>query len=243
MPSPDSTFAQMDRPATLPRVASEPYAFPFDGDWTPVNTALIVIDVQTDFCLPGGYCDQMGVDISLTGGVIKPIRRVLDVLRPKGFHILHTREGHRPDLSDLNPNKRWRSARTGAEIGTGGPCGRILTRGEPGWEIAAEVAPLPGEPVIDKPGKGAFYATDLEQILQRKGVRNLIFAGVTTDCCVHTTMRDANDRGFECLLLEDCCAASEQANHDAILRFTTMGNGLFGTVAPSAALFAALGDG
>jgi len=223
-------------PETLPKIAADPYPWPFDERWAPADTALIVIDVQTDFCLPGGYCDRMGVDISATGGVISPIRRVLDALRPRDFHILHTREGHRPDLSDLNENKRWRSARAGAEIGAPSPCGRALTRGEPGWEIAPEVAPLPGEPVIDKPGKGAFHATDLEQILRRRGVRNILFAGVTTDCCVHTTMRDANDRGYECLLLEDCCAASERANHEAILRFTTMGHGLFGCVAPSAAL-------
>ncbi|MEP4379785.1 MAG: isochorismatase family cysteine hydrolase [Paracoccaceae bacterium] len=226
--------------SVLPPLVAQPYAFPFDGNWNPQNTALIVIDVQTDFCLPSGYVDQMGVDVGLTGGVIEPIRRLLDVIRPLGFHVLHTREGHRSDLSDLNDNKRWRSARTGAEIGSPGPCGRLLTRGQPGWEIVPALTPLPHEPVIDKPGKGAFYATDLEQILRRAGIRNLIFAGVTTDCCVHTTMRDANDRGFECLLLEDCCAATEQANHDAIIRSTIQGYGLFGTVANSQDLLDAL---
>jgi nicotinamidase-related amidase len=225
---------------SLPQVAADPYPWPFDGAWSAADTALMVIDMQTDFCLPGGYCDRMGLDVSLTGAVIGRIRAVLDRLRPMGFTIIHTREGHRPDLSDLNDNKRWRSARTGAEIGTAGPCGRILTRGEPGWEIVPDLTPLDDEPVVDKPGKGAFYATDLEQILRRRGIRNLIFTGVTTDCCVHTTMRDANDRGFECLLLEDCCAATERANHDAIIRYTVMGHGLFGTVAPSAALLAAL---
>ncbi len=225
---------------SLPRVAADPYPWPFDAAWSAADTALMVIDMQTDFCLPGGYCDRMGLDVSLTGAVIAPIRAVLDRLRPLGFAVIHTREGHRPDLSDLNDNKRWRSARIGAEIGTAGPCGRILTRGEPGWQIVPDLTPLAGEPIVDKPGKGAFYATDLEQILRRRGIRNLIFTGVTTDCCVHTTMRDANDRGFECLLLEDCCAATERANHDAILRYTVMGHGLFGTVASSAALFAAL---
>lgn len=224
----------------LPQVAADPYPWPFDENFTAANTAVVVIDMQTDFCLPGGYCDAMGVDISMTGGVIAPIRRVLDAARAAGLHVIHTREGHRPDLSDLNANKRWRSARTGAEIGSAGPCGRILTRGEPGWEIVPELAPLPGEPVIDKPGKGAFYATDFEQVLRRRGIRNLVFTGVTTDCCVHTTMRDANDRGYECLLLEDCCAATERANHEAVLRITAMGNGLFGCVAPSRALLAAL---
>jgi nicotinamidase-related amidase len=226
--------------SSLPQVAADPYPWPFDGTWSPADTALLVIDMQTDFCLPGGYCDQMGLDVSITGAVIAPIRAVLDRLRPLGFMIVHTREGHRPDLADLNDNKRWRSARIGAEIGTTGPCGRILTRGEPGWEIVPDLMPLDGEPIVDKPGKGAFYATDLEQILRRRGIRNLIFTGVTTDCCVHTTMRDANDRGFECLLLEDCCAATERANHDAILRYTVMGHGLFGTVAASAALLATL---
>ena len=223
-----------------PQVAADPYPWPFDGRWSAKDTALVVIDMQTDFCLPGGYYHSMGGDVSPMGACIAPIRRVLDTLRPAGFHIIHTREGHRPDLSDLNPNKRWRSARAGAEIGKAGPCGRVLTRGEPGWEIVPELTPLAGEPIVDKPGKGAFYATDFEQILRRRGVRNLIFTGVTTDCCVHTTMRDANDRGFECLLLSDCCAATEQENHETVLRITAMGHGLFGCVAPSAALLAAL---
>lgn len=227
-------------PDALPSVAADPYPWPFDGQWHPKNTAIVVIDMQTDFCLPGGYCDAMGADISATGAVIAPIRRLLDRVRSAGFHVIHTREGHRPDLSDLNPNKRWRSARAGAEIGAAGPCGRMLTRGEPGWEIVAELAPLEGEPVIDKPGKGAFYATDFEQVLRRRAVRNLIFCGVTTDCCVHTTMRDANDRGYECVLLSDCCAATERKNHEAILRITAMGNGLFGCVAPSSAVLDAL---
>ncbi|MBL26887.1 MAG: cysteine hydrolase [Rhodospirillaceae bacterium] len=220
----------------LPQVKSEPYPWPFDGRWSPADTALMIIDMQVDFCKPGGYVDAMGLGVELTGAPIMPTRRVLEAARTYGLHIIHTREGHRPDLADLNPNKRWRSARTGAEIGQPGPCGRILTRGEPGWEIVPELTPLPGEPVIDKPGKGAFYATDLDQILHRLGIRNLIFTGVTTDCCVHTTMRDANDRGYECMLLSDCCAATEVANHEAVLTFTQMGHGLFGTVAPSEAL-------
>lgn len=232
-------MSSLSRPDPLPHVAADPYPWPFDGAFTPANTALVIIDMQTDFCLPGGYCDTMGIDISMTGAVIAPIRRVLEAMRAGGFHIIHTREGHRPDLSDLNENKRWRSARAGAQIGGPGPCGRLLTRGEPGWEIVPDLRPLPGEPVIDKPGKGAFYATDLEQILRRRAIRNLVFTGVTTDCCVHTTMRDANDRGYECLLLADCCAATERGNHDAVLRFTAMGNGLFGCVASSAALLEA----
>ena len=225
---------------TLRQVASDPYPWPFDGPWSPADTALMLIDLQVDFCKEGGYVHQMGESVAETGGVIEPTAKVLEAARTAGLHIIHTREGHRPDLSDLNPNKLWRSERMGAAIGSKGPCGRILTRGEPGWEIVPELTPLPEEPVIDKPGKGAFYATDLDMLLQKAGIKNLIFTGVTTDCCVHTTMRDANDRGYECLLLSDCCAATSKANHDAILRYTVMGNGLFGCVAPSSALLDAL---
>jgi len=215
------------------QVTASPVAWPFDGDFLVENTALIIIDMQVDFCGFGGYCDQMGVDMSITRAPIEPLRRVLSAIRERGFHIIHTREGHRPDLTDLNENKRWRSRQCSAEIGSVGPAGRILVRGEPGWEIVPELAPLAREPVIDKPGKGAFYATELDQILRHRGIRNLIFGGVTTDCCVHTTMRDAADRGYECLLLEDCCAATEMENHDALIRITKSGYGQFGVAANS----------
>jgi nicotinamidase-related amidase len=219
---------------------AEPYPFPFDGDLRPENTALVIIDMQTDFCGPGGYVALMGYDIAPLRAPIAPISALLSRMRDRGYHIFHTREGHRPDLADLPANKRWRSRQIGAGIGDPGPCGRVLVRGQEGWNIIPELAPLPNEPVIDKPGKGTFYATDFEMLLRLRGIRNIILTGITTDVCVHTTMREANDRGFECLLVADCCGATDAGNHAAALHMVKMQGGVFGAVSTSEQLLEVL---
>jgi nicotinamidase-related amidase len=227
-------------------VPADPYPWPYDGALEPKNTALVIIDMQTDFCGKGGYIDGLGYDISVTRAVVEPIQKLLARVRTLGYHVIHTREGHKPDLSDLPANKRWRSRvlQKGGPgqpgIGDPGPCGRVLVRGEPGWEIIPELAPLAGEPVIDKPGKGSFYATDFDMVLRLRGIKNIILTGITTDVCVHTTMRDANDRGYECLILSDCTAATDVGNHNAALKMVTMQNGVFGAVSSSKALLEVL---
>jgi nicotinamidase-related amidase len=207
---------------------ARPYDFPFE----PAKAAFVIIDMQRDFMEPGGFGAALGNDVSLLASAVAPIGAVLAACRAAGVLVVHTREGHRPDLSDL-PGAKHRRGRTDARIGDDGPMGRILVRGEAGHDIIPELAPIAGEPVIDKPGKGAFYATDLETILRQRGITQLILAGVTTEVCVHTTMREANDRGFECLLLSDGTASYFPEFHRMALEMACAQDGIFGWVAPS----------
>jgi nicotinamidase-related amidase len=247
VPPVSDTIQRPDAPAGSVRpgrwrvgpVAATPYDWPFDGSVDTARLAVICIDWQVDFCGTGGYVDRMGYDIGLTRAGLPATQWLIAHARATGITVIHTREGHAPDLGDLPANKRWRSARIGAEIGAPGPCGKILVRGEPGWQIVPEVAPAEGEVVIDKPGKGAFYATNLDLVLRTHAITHLVLTGITTDVCVHTTMREANDRGYECLILSDCTGATDQANHEAALRMVTMQGGVFGCVATSKDLITA----
>jgi len=220
-------------------VRAAPYDFLFD----PAHTALIIIDMQRDFVEPGGFGAGLGNDVTLLRRAIAPIAATLAAARAAGLLVIHTREGHRPDLTDLPIAKKTRGHPV-CGIGDAGPMGRVLVRGEPGHAIIDALAPIDGEPVIDKPGKGAFYATDLDTILRQRGIASLILCGVTTEVCVHTTLREANDRGFECLVLSDGTASYFPQFHEAALAMVTAQGGIFGWVSDSAALVAALqGDG
>ena len=219
----------------MAQVDAEPYAFTLE----PAAAALLIIDMQRDFLEPGGFGAALGNDVARLRTAIAPTERVLRACRAAGVMVVHTREGHRPDLSDLAPAKRTRG-KLATGIGDAGPMGRILVRGEPGHDIIAELAPACGEPVVDKPGKGAFYATDLEAMLRGRGVRQLLVCGVTTEVCVNTTVREANDRGFDCLVLEDCTGSYFPEFQQAGIAMIKAQGGIFGWVAPSAALLAAL---
>ena len=213
-------------------VDAKPYHFEFET----ASTAFLIIDMQRDFLLPGGFGEALGNDVSATNVIIPHVKKMLDKARELGMFVIHTREGHRPDLSDVPPSKM----RRGGDIGKPGPMGRILVRGEYGHDIVDELQPIDGEPIIDKPGKGSFYQTDLEVILQSKGIKSLLVAGVTTHVCVQTTIREANDRGYECLMLEDCCAAFDRRDHEDSIRMIHQQGGIFGWTAPSANVLSAL---
>jgi biuret amidohydrolase len=216
-------------------VDAEPEPIEVDFD----RTALVIIDMQRDFLQPGGFGETLGNDVSLLASAIGPCRALLDGARKRGMLVIHTREGHRPDMADAPKAKVERGAPS-MRIGSPGPMGRILIRGEPGHDIIPELYPQEGEPIVDKPGKGAFYATDLQSILQNRGIENLIVCGVTTEVCVHTTVREANDRGYRCIVPSDCCGSYFPEFHQMGLRMIKAQGGIFGWVSDSARIQAAL---
>jgi biuret amidohydrolase len=212
----------------MAKVDAQPYEFELD----PGHCALVIIDMQRDFVDPGGFGEALGNDVSLLRKAIGPTRKVLELARERGMLVIHTREGHRPDLSDLPASKKLRG-RLKNGIGDPGPMGRILVRGEYGHDIVDELKPAPGEPVVDKPGKGAFYATDLDSMLHNRGIRQLVVCGVTTEVCVNTTVREANDRGYDCLVLEDCVGSYFPEFQVAALNMIKAQGGIFGWVSDS----------
>ena len=216
-------------------IEAEPYPFEFDR----ARASVIIIDMQRDFLEPGGFGAALGNDVSLLRRTIAPTRRLLEKARAAGLSVIHTREGHRPDLADLPPAKKARG-RLAAGIGDLGPMGRILVRGEPGHDIIPELSPLPGEPVVDKPGKGAFFATDLDAVLKNRGIAQLFVCGVTTEVCVNTTVREANDRGYDCLVVADCVGSYFPEFQEMGLRMIKAQGGIFGWVATSDSVIAAL---
>jgi len=219
-------------------VEAEPYAYEFD----PAHSALLIIDMQRDFLEPDGFGEMLGNDVSQLRRTIEPNKRLLTAWREAGLTVIHTREGHRPDLSDLPPAKKVRGGGK-TTIGDPGPMGRILVRGEEGHDIIPELYPLPTEPVIDKPGKGAFFATDLHAILQNRGIKKLIVTGVTTEVCVNTTVREANDRGYDCLVPEDCVGSYFPEFQEAGLKMIKAQGGIFGWVTDSTKILAVLKNG
>jgi len=216
-------------------VPAEPFPYSFD----PASVALLCIDFQRDFVEPGGFGESLGNDVSRLRSAIEPTRTVLAAFRDRGWIVIHTREGHRPDLTDLFPAKRDRGEPS-LRIGEEGPMGRLLVRGSPGHEIVPELAPLPGEVVLDKPGKGSFYATDLETILRARGITHLVVTGVTTEVCVQSTVREANDRGFESLILSDCTGSYFPEFHESALAMFAAQGAIVGWVSTSADLLASL---
>ncbi len=221
-------------------ISSSPYRWPLSGGWNERNTAVIVIDMQRDFLAADGYFSSLGEDISHLRKCIQPARNFLTHIRKKDFLIIHTRESHRPELVDLNDNKRLKAERQNSSVGKPGPFGRLLVRGEMGCDFYEGFCAEPGEIIVDKPGNSAFYATDLEHILRVRRISNLILLGVTTDVCVSSTMRDANDRGFDCLLIDDCCGAATEQLHSSVIASLQHEGGIFGACCNSSQLISEL---
>jgi biuret amidohydrolase len=217
-------------------IQAEPYEFAFQ----PETTALLIIDMQRDFVEPGGFGEALGNDVTPLQAVIAPCKRVLEMARKSGMMVIHTREGHSSDLADCPPTKIARG-RGAKRIGDRGPMGRILVRGEPGHDIVPELYPKAGEVVIDKPGKGAFHATHLDLILHNRGIKSLLVCGVTTEVCVNTTVREANDRGYECVVLSDCVGSYFPEFQRAALAMVKAQGGIFGWVSDSTRVLVALG--
>jgi nicotinamidase-related amidase len=215
-------------------------ALPYPFSFRRSHTALLVIDMQNDFCANGGFAEKLGNDVTPTRSIIPVIQRILSHSRENGLLIIHTREGHLPDLSDCPPSKLRRSRSQGAGIGDVGPMGRILVRGEYGHDFVAELRPIAGEYIIDKPGKGAFYATELDEWLRQHQIESVIVTGVTTHVCVHTTVREANDRGFECLVIEDATATFDPADQEAAIRMFHQQGAIFGWVTTTDKFISAL---
>jgi nicotinamidase-related amidase len=224
------------------QVVSTPYDFPIAGNFDPEKTALLIIDMQRDFCDLQGYMHMRGDDVSAARAIIPIISKVRSASRDKGIKVIYTREGHRPNLSDLPASKRLKTALAGAEIGSHGPLGRLLVRGEPGWDFVPELLPEHDEVVIDKPGTGAFHGTDLQHVLITSGIENLILTGVTTGVCVTSTAREATDRGFNVLVLSDCCAEPDQINHDIAIRLLMIEDGYIATVGQARTFLSLMDD-
>jgi biuret amidohydrolase len=219
----------------MPAITARPYPF----ELARARCGLVIIDMQRDFLEAGGFGALLGNDVRFLRRTIEPTRALLRAARESGLYVIHTREGHRPDLSDLPPSKKARG-RLATGIGDVGPMGRVLVRGEPGHDIIPELYPVEGEPVVDKPGKGAFYGTDLDAILRNRGISQLLVCGVTTEVCVSTTVREANDRGYDCLVVEDCCASYFPEFHRSALATIVAQGGIFGWVGSSPHVIEAL---
>ena len=224
------------------RVSGNPHDFPLRGELRPDNTALLVIDMQHDFCSDGGYMHRLGASLSSLRAPIEPIRRVLAAARAAGYRVMHTREGYASDLSDLQPWKRGGGPNDAVAIGDVGPMGRALIRDEPCWDIISELAPWPGEPVIDKPSYGPFATTEIDALLRSWGIVNLVLTGVTTDCCVTSCLREALDRGYDCIVLADCVGSADPVHHEAALTLMRKRSGVFGTTTTAEAFIDAIGN-